>query len=91
MYGSATANGYCGAIQSMFDYVHGFGNNVLGNGYVEGDDNRNSNYDSEVTRNDALLFGEHLGEPPSYDDYLGRGMRLLDNPLRNNLNKALKK
>lgn len=88
-YGSASGNGYCGAIQSMFDYVHGYGNNVLGNGYVEGDDNRNSNYDSEATRNDALLFGEHLGEPPSYDDYLGRGMRLLDNPLRNNLNSIL--
>ncbi len=88
-YGSASANGYCGAIQTMFDYVHGYGNNLLGNGYVEGDDNRNSNYDAEATRNDALIFGEHLGEPPSYDDYLGRGMRLLDNPLRNNLNNIL--
>ncbi len=88
-YGNATANGYCGRIQSMFDWVHGYGNNVLGNGYVEGDDNRNSNYDSEAVRNDALIFGEHLGEPPSYDDYLGRGMRLLDNPLRNNLNNIL--
>jgi hypothetical protein len=88
-YGSATGNGYCGAIQSMFDWVHGYGNNVLGNGYVEGDDNRNSNYDAEATRNDALLFGEHLGEPPSYGDYTGRGMRLLDNPLRNNLNNIL--
>ena len=88
-YGSATANGYCGAIQTMFDYIHGYGNNLLGNGYVEGDDNRNSCYDAEATRNDALIFGEHLGEPPSYDDYLGRGMRLLDNPLRNNLNNIL--
>jgi glycosidase len=88
-YGSASANGYCGAIQTMFDYVHGYGNNLLGNGYMEGDDNRNSNYDAEATRNDALIFGEHLGEPPSYDDYLGRGMRLLDNPLRNNLNNIL--
>src|SRR5687767_7494067 len=66
-YGNASANGYCGAIQTMFDYVHGYGNNLLGNGYVEGDDNRNSNYDAEATRNDALIFGEHLGEPPSYD------------------------
>jgi len=88
-YGSATANGYCGAIQAMFDYVHGYGNNVTGNGYVEGDDNRNSNYDPEAVRNDALIFGEHLGEPPSFDDYLGRGMRLLDNPLRDNLNNIL--
>jgi hypothetical protein len=88
-YNSASANGYCGAVQTMFDYVHGYGNNLLGNGYFEQDDNRNSNYDAEAVRNDALLFGEHLGEPPTYDDYLSRGMRLLDNPLRNNLNDVL--
>ena len=88
-YGSASPYGYCGAIQTMYDYVHGYGNNLLGNGYVEADDNRNSCYDAEAVRNDALIFGEHLGEPPSYDDYLGRGMRLLDNPLRNNLNSIL--
>src|SRR4029077_18652490 len=40
-------------------------------------------------RNDALIFGEHLGEPPPYDDYFNRGMRLLDSPLRNNLNNVL--
>ena len=88
-YGASTANGYCGGIQTMFDGVHGYGNNVLGNGYVEGDDNRNSCFDAEAVRNDALIFGEHLGEPPSYDDYLKRGMRLLDNPIRNNLNNIL--
>lgn len=77
---SATADGYTGAIQTMFDYVHGFGNNATGNGYVEGDDNRNSCYNTETTRNDALLFGEHLGEPPSFQEYLDRGMRLLNTP-----------
>lgn len=58
---SATANGYVGAIQTLFDYVNGYGNNVTGNGDVEPDDNRNSCLDSETTRNDAMLFGEHLG------------------------------
>jgi glycosidase len=77
---SATVNGYVGAIQTMFDYVHGFGNNATTNGYVEGDDSRNSCFDTETTRNDALLFGEHLGEPPSYQEYLDRGMRLLNSP-----------
>ncbi len=86
---AATANGYLGAIQTMFDHVHGYGNNVTGNGYVEPDDNRNSCYDSETTRNDALLFGEHLGEPPSYGSYLSRGMRLLDTPLSGTLNSVL--
>jgi glycosidase len=86
---TATANGYAGALQTMFDYVHGYGNSVTGNGYVEGDDNRNSNYDSEAPRNDALLFGEHLGTPPAYGDYTDRGMRLLDSPLHTTLNNVL--
>ena len=81
--------GYTGAIQAMFDYVHGYGTNALGNGYFEGDGNRNSCFDTETTRNDALLFGEHLGSPPSYSEYLARGMRLLNSPLRDQLNSAL--
>lgn len=86
---SATTDGYLGAIQTMFDYVHGYGNNVTGNGYVEGYDNRDSCFDTETTRNDAMLFGEHLGEPPSYSEYLQRGMRLLDSPLSGTLNNIL--
>ncbi len=81
--------GYTGAIQAMFDYVHGFGTNALGNGYFESDGNRNSCFDPEATRNDAMLFGEHLGSPPSYSEYLARGMRLLNSPLRDQLNSAL--
>jgi len=86
---TATTAGYVGGIQTMYDYVHGFGNNVTTNGYTEGDDNRNSCFDSEVTRNDALLFGEHLGEPPSYSEYYSRGMRLVDSPLSGTLNNVL--
>jgi hypothetical protein len=77
---SATSDGYTGGIQTMFDYVHGYGVNGPSLGYVETDDNRNSCFDSETARNDALLFGEHLGEPPSYQEYLDRGMRLLNTP-----------
>jgi len=86
-----SANGYCGAIQAMFDYVHGYGNNVTGNGYVEGDDNRNSLFDTEAPRNDAMLFGEHLGQAPNltYAEYIIRGMRLLNAPLRDKMNDAL--
>ncbi len=81
--------GYTGAIQAMYDYVHGFGTNTLGNGYTETDGNRNSCFDTETTRNDAMLFGEHLGAPPTYAEYLARGMRLLNSPLRDQMNSAL--
>ncbi|HWD19042.1 MAG TPA: alpha-amylase family glycosyl hydrolase [Verrucomicrobiae bacterium] len=79
-------NGFCGAVQTMFDYVHGYGHNVTGNGYAEADDNRNSIFDTEAPRNDALLVGEHLGEPPSYGEYIDRGMRLLNAAGQNALN-----
>jgi len=48
-------SGYTGAIQAMYDYVHGFGNNILTNGYVETDGNRNSCFDTETARNDAKI------------------------------------
>ena len=86
---TATFNGYCGAIQAMFDCVHGYGTNVIGNGYLEPNDSRDSCYNSEEVRNDALLFGEHLGMPPSYSEYIANGMRLLNSPLRDQMNNAL--
>jgi len=86
---SDSPNGYCGAIQTMFDYVHGYGHNAAGNGYMEADDNRNSEFDTESPRNDAMIFGEHLGEPPTYGEYITRGMRLLNAPGQNSLNNIL--
>jgi glycosidase len=86
---STSWRGYLGGIQAMFDYTHGYGNNVNTNGYVETDDNRNSVFDTEAVRNDAMLFGEHLGPPPSYGEYINTGMRLLNSPLRDTLNGAL--
>jgi hypothetical protein len=73
--------GYTGGIQAMYDWVHGYGTN-LNSAYLETDDPRNSCFDSEASRNDALLFGEHLGEPPSYGEYITTGMRLLNTPMR---------
>src|SRR6185436_6104419 len=77
---SDSPNGFAGGVQAMFDYVHGYGNNVTANGYVEPDDNRNRVFDTETPGNDAMLFGERLGSPPSYSEYLTRGMRLLNAP-----------
>jgi glycosidase len=91
--------GYTGAIQAMYDYVHGYGNNVDTNGYIETDGNRNSLFNTEAPRNDAMIFGEYpagsLDGPgggytsEDYYDYLNSGMRLLNFPLYNVINSTL--
>jgi hypothetical protein len=88
-----TFAGYTGAVQAMYDYVHGYGNNVTGNGYIETDGNRNSCFNTESPRNDAMLFGEcdpsALPSGEDYNDYLNSGMRLLNFPLYNEFNSIL--
>lgn len=71
--------GYVGGAQWQFHLTHGYTDTNL----------RDSNFDTEQVRTDALIFGEHLGEPPSLGEYSDAGMRLLDNPLRNYLNDVL--
>jgi hypothetical protein len=65
---------------------------VTGNGYVETDGNRNSLFNTESVRNDAMIFGEYIPEamPATEDfyDYLNSGMRLLNQPLYNYLNSV---
>jgi hypothetical protein len=73
----------------MFDYTHGYGSNVTGNGYVETDGNRNSCFDTEAPRNDAMIFGEHVNAPPNFQDYLNVGMRLMNYPLFGQMNTVL--
>jgi hypothetical protein len=88
-----TFAGYTGAIQAMYDYVHGYGNNVTTNGYVETDGNRNSLFNTEAPRNDAMLFGEcdpsALSQGEDYYDYLNSGMRLCNFPLYNEFNNIV--
>jgi hypothetical protein len=87
-----TFAGYTGAIQAMYDYVHGYGSNVTGNGYVETDGDRNSLFNTEAPRNDAMIFGEY--EPGAitagvdFTDYLNSGMRLLNFPLYSQMNSV---
>jgi len=71
--------GYVGNAQLQYNFIHGFTDA----------NHRNSNFDTETARNDALIFGEHLGEPPAFSEYIDAGMRLLDNPLRNYINSVL--
>ena len=84
--------GYTGAVQAMYDWVHGYGNNVTGNGYLETDGNRNSLFNTEAPRNDAMIFGEYipsaLPQGNDFYDYLNSGMRLLNQPLYNQMNSV---
>lgn len=84
--------GYTGAIQAMYDFVHGYGSNVVNNGYVETDGNRNSLFNTESPRNDAMIFGEYvpsaLPQGDDYYDYLNSGMRLLNFPLYSQMNSV---
>jgi len=72
--------GYCGNIQWQFNMTRGFS---------DWDNHRDSNFNTEIPRDDALIFGEHLGQPPGYGGYWSAGMRLVDNDLRNQLNDRL--
>jgi len=71
--------GYTGQVQRQFNLTRGFSD----------PNHRDSLFNTEAPRDDAMLFGEHLGEPPSYGPYIDSGMRLVDNPLRNEFNNRL--
>ncbi|HEX8077835.1 MAG TPA: alpha-amylase family glycosyl hydrolase, partial [Chthoniobacterales bacterium] len=71
--------GYTGQVQRQFNLTRGFSDA----------NHRDTVFDTEKGRDDAMMFGEHLGEPPPYGDYFNAGMRLVDNVLRSNLNGIL--
>jgi len=72
--------GYTGQIQQQFNLTRGFS---------DWSNHRDSVFDTERGRDDAMLFGEHLGQPPAYGSYIDAGMRLVDNDLRSNFNNLL--
>ena len=78
----ASAAGYCGQAQWQFDKTRGF---------IDTNNLRDTVFDTEATfgRNDLMMFGEHLGEPPSFGDYIAAGMRLVDSKLHGFLNSNL--
>jgi len=71
--------GYMGQAQRQFNLTRGFSD----------PSHRDTVFDTEKPRDDAMMFGEHLGEPPSYGAYIDSGMRLVDNPLRQQFNDKL--
>lgn len=72
--------GYTGQAQEQFNLTRGFS---------DWSNHRDTVFDSEKPRDDAMMFGEHLGQPPGYGGYIARGMRLVDNDLRSNFNNLL--
>ena len=72
--------GYLGQAQEQFN---------LSRGFSDWNNHRDTVFDTEQGRDDAMMFGEHLGEPPGYGGYWDAGMRLVDNDLRNELNDTL--
>jgi len=76
----ASSAGYCGQAQAQFNLTRGFS---------DWDNHRDSCFNTEQPRDDLMLFGEHLGQPPSYAEYIDAGMRLVDNQLHGFLNGNL--
>ena len=71
--------GYLGQVQRQYNLTRGFSD----------ENHRDTVFDTEKPRDDAMVFGEHLGEPPGYGPYFDAGMRLVDNPLRQEFNNRL--
>jgi hypothetical protein len=68
--------GYSGAIQEQFNVTHG---------YSDWSNHRNSCYNDRIPRDDALLYGEHLGSPPYEGNYLDAGMRIANDNVLNGI------
>ncbi len=84
------AYGYIGQAEQQFNITRGFNDTKFNYGSQGGLVNlRESYFDTEKPRHNAMMFGEHLGEPPGYSDYFNRGMRLVNNPLQSNMNNVL--
>jgi glycosidase len=72
--------GYTGGAQMQFNITRGFS---------DWNNHRDSIFNFNQARDDAMMFGEHLGSPPPFSGYIDAGMRLKDAPLRDKLNGIL--
>ena len=75
--------GYNGQIQEQFNVTHGFS---------DWSNHRNSVFDTDTGRDDAMLFGEHLGSQWNWaakeQAYIDTGLRIANNDLYNDLKYA---
>jgi len=67
-------SGYNGQIQEQFNITRG---------HTDWGNQRNTVFDNSLARDDALLFGEHLGSPPADGPYLEAGMRIASDQFLN--------
>ena len=74
-------SGYIGQAQVQFNRTRGFSD----------PNHRDTVFELEVPRDDLMVFGEHMGQPPPYDEYWASGMRLLDARNHSTLNDKLGK
>lgn len=65
--------GYTGQIQWQFNQTHGFTDS----------NHRDSMFNPDFPRDDAMLFGEQLGAPPAEQPDIDRGMRLANDDYLN--------
>ncbi len=78
--------GYLGKVERQFNITRGFNDakfNAPGDDTFQSD-LRETVFDTEKPRHNAMFFGEHLGGTPQ-QPYIDAGMRLLDNNLQSTL------
>jgi hypothetical protein len=66
--------GYNGSIQEHFNITRG---------YSDWNNHRDTVFNQLQARDDALLYGEHLGAPPATNGYLDAGMRVASDGMLN--------
>ncbi|MFM7181471.1 MAG: alpha-amylase family glycosyl hydrolase [Verrucomicrobiales bacterium] len=72
--------GYNGQIQEQFNITRGFS---------DWNNHRDSNFNTGIARDDAFLYGEHLGSPPGEGGYLDAGMRIANDNLLNTVKNGM--
>ncbi len=72
-----SSDGYIGQAQWQYNMTRGLS---------DWNNHRDSNFNILQPRDDLLVFGEHMGEPPGYGEFFESGMRLLDAKTHSTLN-----
>jgi len=73
---NSSDGGYTGQSQVQYNRTRGYSDS----------NHRDTMFDTELARDDLMVFGEHMGEPPPYWDYFMCGMRLIDAKTHQTLN-----